>query len=531
MNKKFDFIIIGGGTSGCVLANRLSENPAVNVLLLEAGGHVWHPLYWIPAGFAKMTKGLGSWGWKTVPQRNLNHRVLHFTQAKVIGGGSSINAQIYTRGNPLDFDDWEQQGCTGWNFKEVLPYFLRAECNDTFQDEFHGSSGPQAVSQPSAPLPICEAFFEAAEQLGIPRNQDLSGFKQEGVGYYQLTQKERKRASTYAAYLKPIRQRKNLTIRLNSPVTKILTDSGRAIGVEVVNGKSVIRIHTQLEVIVSAGTIGSPRILLHSGIGPADHLKQVGISTVLDSPEVGSNLQDHLNICTIAECSGDHSYDKYAKPYWQVWAGLRYLITRSGPATSSLFESGGFWYSDKQVRSPDIQFHLGLGTGIETGIAKMKNPGVTLNSANLRPRSRGTVRLANADITTAPLIDPNYWSDPVDRDISIQGLKIAQEIMRQKPLASFIKSEKLPGPMIKTNQDYFDYASKIAKTDHHPVGTCRMGSNHKAVVDPRLRVNGIDKLRVVDASIMPTIVSSNTNATAIMIGEKAADLIKSANGL
>ena len=190
MNKKFDFIIIGGGTSGCVLANRLSENPAVNVLLLEAGGHVWHPLYWIPAGFAKMTKGLGSWGWKTVPQRNLNHRVLHFTQAKVIGGGSSINAQIYTRGNPLDFDDWELLGCTGWNFKEVLPYFLRAECNDTFQDEFHGSSGPQAVSQPSAPLPICEAFFEAAELLGIPRNHDLSGFKQEGVGYYQLTQKD-----------------------------------------------------------------------------------------------------------------------------------------------------------------------------------------------------------------------------------------------------------------------------------------------------------------------------------------------------
>jgi choline dehydrogenase len=281
------------------------------------------------------------------------------------------------------------------------------------------------------------------------------------------------------------------------------------------------------EVILSSGAIGSPRLLMLSGIGPADHLKSVGIAPVLDHPGVGSNLQDHLDLFVVAECTGEHTYDKYAKPFWSAVAGLQYLFTRKGPVASSLFETGGFWYADENARSPDIQFHLGLGSGIEAGVAAMPHGGVTMNSAHLRPRSRGTVRLASADPAAAPLIDPNYWADPYDREMSICGLKLTREIMRQNALKPYVLAERLPGPDVKTDQDYFNYACKNAKTDHHPAGTCRMGVDTQAVVTPELKFNGIVGLRVADASIMPTVISSNTNAAAIMIGEKAANMIKS----
>ena len=263
-----------------------------------------------------------------------------------------------------------------------------------------------------------------------------------------------------------------------------------------------------------------------SGIGPADHLRSVGIEPVLDQPGVGSNLQDHLDLFVIAECSGNHTYDRYARPLWSAIAGVRYLLTRGGPVASSLFETGGFWYADGQARSPDIQFHLGLGSGIEAGVASMPHGGVTLNSAFLRPRSRGTVRLADADPRSAPLIDPNYWSDPYDREMSIRGLKLARDMMGQRPLKPFVLAERLPGPEVRTERDYFDYACRNAKTDHHPVGTCRMGVDDGAVVTPDLTVNGVGALRIADASIMPTLISANTNATAIMIGEKAADIMR-----
>jgi choline dehydrogenase-like flavoprotein len=308
-------------------------------------------------------------------------------------------------------------------------------------------------------------------------------------------------------------------------VLRIVVEKGRAAGVEL-KDHGIIR--ADGEVILSSGAIGSPRLLQLSGIGPADHLTDLGIPVVLDQPGVGANFQDHLDLFVIAECSGPYTYDRYAKPHWSVVAGLQYLLTRKGPVASSLFETGGFWWADPSARSPDIQFHLGLGSGIEAGVAAMPQGGVTLNSAFLRPRSRGTVRLASADPLAAPLIDPNYWEDPYDRAMSIEGLKLAREIMRQDALKPFIKAERLPGPEVKTEEDYIAYACAHAKTDHHPAGTCRMGSDPGAVVDPQLRFNGIEGLRVVDASIMPQVVSSNTNAATIMIAEKASDLIKAA---
>ena len=519
----YDFIIVGGGSAGAVLAARLSENPGARVLLLEAGGRDNHPFFHLPAGFAKMTKGIGSWGWHTVPQRHMKDMVIRYTQAKVIGGGSSINAQIYTRGNALDYDEWRQMGCTGWGYEDVLPYFRKAEDNDTYDNRYHGKGGPLGVSQPRAPLPICDAYFAAAGQIGIPRNLDMTGEVQDGVGFYQLTQKHFRRSSTAVAYLRPARGRANLEVRTGAQVLRIMVENGRAVGVQLADG--AVR---GAEVILSAGAIGSPRLLQLSGIGPADHLREVGVPVVFDQPGVGANLQDHLDLFVIAECTGPHTYDRFAKPHLSALAGLQYLLTRRGPVASSLFETGGFWYADPAARSPDIQLHLGLGSGIEAGVTAMPQGGVTLNSAYLRPRSRGTVRLASSDPEAAPLIDPNYWADPYDREMSIRGLKLAREIMAQEALKPFVLAERLPGPQVQTDEDYFNYACAHAKTDHHPAGTCRMGADAGAVVDPALRFNGIAGLRVVDASIMPSLISSNTNAAAIMIAEKAADMIKGA---
>ncbi len=524
----FDFIVIGGGSAGSVVAARVTEDPSVEVLLLEAGGRDRHPFYHLPAGFAKMTKGIGSWGWDTVPQKHMQNKVFRYTQAKVIGGGSAINAQIYTRGNAQDYDDWRQMGCEGWSYEDVLPYYRKAEDNDTYDNRYHGQGGPLGVSQPSAPLPICEAYFDAAKAMGIPRNLDINGEVQDGVCFYQLTQRNARRSSAAMAYLAPNEDRPNLTLRTGAQVRRIVVEAGRATGVEMMDGS---RVTARSEVVLSSGAIGSPRLLQLSGIGPADGLAELGITPVYDQPQVGENLQDHLDLYCISELSGPYSYDRYAKPIWAAIAGLQYIFTRKGPVASSLFETGGFWYADPDARSPDIQFHLGLGTGIEHGVASMPNGGVTLNSCYLRPRSRGSVRLQSADPVKAPLIDPNYLQDPQDRAMSIQGLKLTQEIMAQGPLKKYVLAERLPGPDVKTDDDYFDFISEHSKTSHHCAGTCRMGPDAEAVVDIRLRFNGIEGLRVVDNSIMPTVISSNTNAAAIMIGEKASDLIREDHGM
>ncbi len=519
----FDYIISGGGSSGCVLAARLSEDPSCTVLLLEAGGMDKSLLYHWPAGFARMTKGVASWGWSTVPQKHLGGRSLWYTQARVIGGGSSINAQIYTRGNARDYDGW---GIPGWGYRDILPYFKRAEGNERFNDDYHGSDGPLGVSMPRGALPICDAFIRAGQDYGMPYNPDFNGQRQAGVGYYQLTQRAVRRSSTSTAYLKPVVSRRNLTVLTGAQALKITVDKSRATGVDVRQNGQTKSYNAAREVLLTSGAIGTPRLLQLSGIGPADHLASVGISVAHDLPGVGSNLQDHLDLCVLAECSGPHSYDGVQRWDRSALAGLQYLLFKTGPVAASLFETGGFWYADPTAAYPDTQFHFGQGSGIEKGIVKLNSAGITLNSAYLRPRSRGTVRLGSADPLAAPLIDPNYWSDPHDLEMSLRGLQMARDILRQPALNPWLKGEALPGDHITTRDDLFAYACRMAKTDHHPVGTCKMGTDAMAVVDASLRVHGIDGLRICDASVMPLLPSSNTNAPTIMVGEKAADLIR-----
>jgi choline dehydrogenase-like flavoprotein len=447
----------------------------------------------------------------------------------VIGGGSTINAQVYTRGNPKDYDGWAGAGAKGWSYREVLPYFKRAEDNQRFVDAYHARGGPLGVSVPINPLPISEAFIQAGQEYGIPYNPDFNGARQEGVGHYQVTVRDAKRCSAATAYLRPARRRPNLKVVTGVVVQRIVIENGRAVGVELLRGHQREVIRAEREVVVASGAIGSPRLLMLSGIGAADHLRSVGVKPVHDLPGVGENLQDHLDLYAIAECNGDFTYDSYAKLHLTVWAGMEYVLFKRGPVASTLFETGGFWYGDPAARAahwPDIQFHLGLGSGIEAGVDKLKNAGVTLNSAFLRPRSRGTVRLASADPAAAPLIDPNYWADPYDRAMSLEGLRLAREILREPALAPFVMAERMPGPGKTSEAELAEYGFKTCKTDHHPCGTCAMGTDAAAVVDAELKVRGIESLRVCDASVMPRVISSNTNAPAIMIGEKASDLIR-----
>jgi choline dehydrogenase-like flavoprotein len=345
------------------------------------------------------------------------------------------------------------------------------------------------------------------------------------MGYYQLTQRDARRSSAAVAFLRPSLTRRNLTVVTDTEVLRVAIERGKAVGVDVRDGNRARRIACRAEVLLASGAIGSPRLLLLSGVGPARHLNEVGVRVAHDLPGVGENLQDHVDLCVLCECKGDYSYDSVQRPHRMAMAGLQYMLFKSGPVVSSLFETGGFWYADPQARSPDIQFHFGQGSGIEKGIAKLDHAGVTLNTAFMRPRSRGTVRLRSAERADAPLIDPNYWAEPYDLEMSLRGLEIGREIMAQSALRPFIRREALPGAL-SDRAALFDYACRVAKTDHHPVGTCKMGHDDLAVVGTDLKVHGIDGLRVCDSSIMPLINSSNTNAPTIMIGEKAADLVR-----
>jgi choline dehydrogenase-like flavoprotein len=527
--RSFDYIVVGGGSAGCVLARRLSDDPDFRVLLLEAGGRDWHPYIHMPAGFAKLTGKMANWGWSTVPQQHLGDRRYWYPQGRILGGGSSINAQVYTRGNAKDYDEWAtEEGCAGWSYADVLPYFKRAEDNQRLVDDYHGYGGPLGVSAPLNPLPICDAYLRAAQEAGLPFNPDFNGRRQDGCGYYQLTIRGGRRCSAAVGYLKRVKDRANLEVRTGVMTARVVLERGRAVGVEVIGrrGAQPERLHVEREVLLSAGAIGSPKLLLLSGIGPADDLAALGIPVVHDLPGVGRNLQDHLDLYVVSECTGDHTYDRFSRPHRMLWAGLQYVLFGGGPVASNLCEAGGFWYADPDARSPDIQFHLMLGSGIEKGAARLRNCGVTLNSAFLRPRARGSVTLASADPFAEPRIDPNYWGDPYDRAMSIRGLRLAREIMHQPAFRPFVLAERMPGPEVRTDEEIAAYAIRYAKTDYHPVGTCKMGIDGFAVVDPALRVKGVDGLRVCDSSIMPRLVSSNTNAPTIMIAEMASDLIR-----
>ncbi len=532
-NGMYDYIIAGGGPAGCVLASRLTEDKDVRVLLLEAGKPDRHPYFHVPAGFVKLTGSLANWGYSTVPQDHIGRRAILYPQGKVLGGGSSINAQIYIRGHAKDYDDWaNNEGCVGWSYADSLPYFKRAEDNERFSDAFHGNGGPLGVSDPVNPLPISKVFLRAAQQAGLPLNPDFNGARQEGCGFYQMTQRQARRCSAAVAYLRPALSRSNLTLITQASATRIIVENGRAVGVEYAKGRprTLKLARCAREVLVTAGAIGSPKLLLLSGIGPADELKALGIAVAHDLPGVGRNLQDHLDLYVVNELTGDDSYDRYAKPHMMVWAGLQYILYKQGPAASNMLDAGAFWFADPDARLPDIQLIFVLGSGLEAGVERLKNAGVTLNSAFLRPRARGWVKLQSADPAAAPLINPNYWGDPYDREMSIRGFRLTREIMMQAAFKDSVLAERLPGPDCQTDDDIAAYAHKHAKTDYHPVGTCKMGIDTNAVVDPELRVHGLTGLRVCDSSAMPRLISGNTNAPTIMIAEKAADQIRRCAG-
>jgi choline dehydrogenase-like flavoprotein len=527
----YDYVIVGGGSAGCVLAARLSENPVVRVLLLEAGGKDNHPLIHMPVGFAKMTAGPHTWGFRTVPQTHANNREIPYAQARVIGGGSSINAEIFTRGHPTDYDRWAEEGAEGWSFAEIRKYFLRSEGNAVLAGEWHGTEGPLGVSNIPDPQPVTLAFVRSCQERGIPYNPDFNGPVQAGAGVYQTTTRNARRCSAAVAYLRPARDRKNLTVETGCLVKRITFEGTRATGVEYFNGRDRKVARAECEVVVTSGAIGTAKIMMLSGVGPAAHLRDHGIDVVHDLRGVGENLTDHFGIDIVAELRGHDSLDKYNRLHWAAWAGAQYALFRSGPITSNVVEGGAFWHSEDTGAVPDLQFHFLAGAGAEAGVPSVPPgaSGITLNSYTVRPKARGTVRLRSPDPSAAPLVDPNFLGHPDDLKISVEGVRISREIFSQPSLAKYVKRVRFPDDSVKTQKEYEAYARQYGRTSYHPTCTCRMGADEMAVVDPQLRVRGLDGIRICDSSVMPSLIGSNTNAPTIMIAEKAADLIRGNN--
>ena len=526
MSIFYDYIIAGGGSAGCVLAARLSEAGAI-VLLIEAGPPDSHPFIHVPAGFTKLSGPKVNWGYRTVPQKHLNNREMWYPQGRTLGGGSSINAMIYTRGHSTDYDRWASSGAVGWTYNDVLPYFRKAESNARFSNQYHGVDGPLRVSDPISPLGITSAFIKAAQESGIAYNPDFNGAEQEGVGFHQTTTRYGRRGSTAVSYLRPAMSRKNLTVITNAQVLRFVIEKSRAVAVEFkrANSNEIERANTRQEVVVTSGTIGSPKLLMLSGIGPASHLKDIGIVTQVDLAGVGENLQDHLDCYTVYDCNGPYSYpgtDQYLK---QAWWALQYVLFKSGPVTTNIVEAGAFVKADPTSAIPDTQFHFLPAYVIDHGMKRVPGYGVCLYTNLLRPKSRGTVRLANSNPSSPPMIDPNYLSDPDDLRMAIAGLRMARGVMASPSIKKYLKTERMPGNERQTDADLVAYIREWAKTDYHPVGTCKMGTDDLAVVDCQLRVRGIDGLRICDSSVMPLEISANTNAPTIMIAERAADFI------
>jgi choline dehydrogenase-like flavoprotein len=523
-----DYVIVGGGSAGCALAARLSEDPSRSVILIEAGRRDRSPYIHLPVMYYKTTGPAFTWGYRTAPSRHQNDIVMPFAQARVLGGGSSINAQVYIRGIPGDYDDWRDQfGCSGWSYRDVLPYFIKAEDNERFASESHGVGGPLKVSDQAYTHPLTYAWLRACQQAGMPYNDDFNAGDRAGCGLYQVTNRVGRRSSAAQAYLRPARARTNLAIVTERQAIGVVFEEGRAIGVRVRRGDGEEMVRARREVILSSGAIGTPHLLMLSGIGPADHLRSSGIAVVADSPSVGENLQDHLDIFLVYELAGAHSYDRYKKIHWKAVAGAEFALFGSGPITSNVVEGGAFWWVDRADPSPDVQFHFLAGAGVEAGIAGVPGGnGCTLNAYLVRPRSRSSVKLAGPSPLLPPVVDPNYLSEEEDLLKTVESVRLGRAIMTQQSLKPFIRGEHFPGPEVASQADLEGFVRAEARTGYHPAGTCRMGSDDLSVTDTQLRVRGVDGLRIADNSVMPRLVSGNTNATAIMIGERAADFIK-----
>lgn len=521
----FDYVVIGAGSAGCVVASRLSEDPDCRVLLLEAGGPDRSPFIHMPAGITKLMESEYDWAFRTVPQPRMKGRRMYWPRGRTLGGSSSINAMIYVRGHARDYDHWRQLGNEGWSFEDVLPHFRKAENNEQFADALHARGGPLNVAALRYRNPLSETFLAAAEEAGIPRNPDFNGPEQDGCGFYQVTQKNARRCSAAVAYLRPAMGRPNLTIATRAQALGIMLEKGRAVGVRYAEGGVVKSARAEREVILCGGAISSPHLLLLSGIGPADELHAAGVECRHNLPGVGKNLQDHLNVNVIVRCEKPLTYDGQDRPLPSLVNGARFLLGKTGPATSNIAECGGFIRSSQSLETPDIQLHFIPAYVIDHARVKPGGHGMTLHVCVLRPESRGEIRLASADPLAPPAIDPNYLERPRDLKILVDGIRRGREIFASPAFRPYVGPERDPGSSRQSDEEIADYIAGHAETEYHPVGTCRMGQDEMSVVDERLRVRGLDGLRVVDASIMPTIVSGNTNAPAIMIGEKGAAMI------
>jgi len=516
---EYNYIVVGGGSAGSVMAARLSENPSQRVLLLEAGGTDWHPFIHMPAGLAKLVSlDRINWNYHTQPEPELNNRELYWPRGKVLGGSSSINAMCYCRGHRKDYDDWAAGDCPGWDFDSVLPFFIKAQDQQRGPSEFHGTGGPLKVQDLRYHNPLSDVFITAAEQAGFGLTHDFNGPHQRGFGFYQVTQNEGRRCSTSVGYLKPARARENLTVQTHAMAESVLFEGHTAVGVRArVAGKA--REFRGGEVILCGGAINSPQLLMLSGIGPADELHAQSIDVLLDQPGVGDNLQDHLDVCTLVRCQEKITYDQIS----EVLTGLRYLLTRNGPGSSNIAEAGGFIVSrHAEDDRPDIQMHFVPALLDDHGRNQMEGHGMTIHACALRPTSRGRLSLASADPSAAPKIHANYLSTDYDRRMMIECARLSRKIFSQPAFSPYVGEEIFPGENAQSDAELLAFVRQKAESIYHPVGTCRMGADEGAVVDERLRVRGVKGLRVVDASIMPSLVSGNTNAPTIMIAEKCA---------